>query len=44
MDLSTKQNRLKDTADLWLPRGWEVREGWTGRLGLADTNHYMENG
>ena len=28
-------------SDLWLPRGWEVGEGRSGSLGLADTNYYI---
>ena len=35
--------------DLWFPKGRGVwgegmGEGWTGSLGLADANHYTENG
>ena len=26
--------------DLWLPRVWGVKEGWTGNLGLRDANWY----
>ena len=26
---------------LWLPRGGRVGEGWSGSLGLADTNYYI---
>ena len=29
--------------DLWLPRGSGVEPGWTGSLGLADANYYMQN-
>lgn len=28
--------------DLWLPRGWWVGKGWTGSLGLAYANYYIE--
>ena len=24
--------------DMWFPRGRQVKEGWTGGLGLADAN------
>ena len=30
--------------DLWLPEGWGVKERWTGSLGLADANYYIQNG
>ena len=28
--------------DLWLSRGIGIGEGWTGNLGLTDTNYYIE--
>ena len=28
----------------WLPRRGGLREGWSGRLGLADVNFYIEDG
>ena len=27
--------------NLWLPRGREVAEGWSGSLGSADANYYI---
>ena len=34
-----------DRIDLWMPEGgMEVGEGYTGSLGLADANYYMQNG
>ena len=27
--------------DLWLPRGKELEDGWTGSLGLANANYYI---
>ena len=29
---------------MWLPKGGEAREGWTGSLGLADANYYIQTG
>ena len=29
--------------DLWLPRGRELKEGWSGRLGLADVSYSTWN-
>ena len=43
MNLSTKQTHRQRT-DLWLLRGQGVGEGWSGILGLADANYYIENG
>ena len=43
MNLSTKQAQTWKT-DLRLPRGGEEGVGWTGSLGLADANYYIQNG
>ena len=29
-------------AELWLPRGREMGEQWSGNLGLADVNYYTQ--
>ena len=29
---------------LMVAKGEEMEEGWTGSLGLADANYYIENG
>ena len=36
----TKPELQTQRTGLWLPRGEEVGEGWTGSLGLADANQY----
>ena len=36
-NLPMKQTHREQT--LWLPRGREVEEGWSGSLGLADANY-----
>ena len=30
--------------DLWLQGGRGMREGWSGRLGLADADYCIQNG
>ena len=46
MNLSTEQKQThrhrEKTCDC--QAGWEVAEGWTGSLGLADVNYYIWNG
>ena len=41
---ATETDSLTKRTDLWLPRGRGVGEGWSGNLGLADANYYIENG
>ena len=36
----TETDSQTEKTDLWLPRGWEVEEGRTGNLELADVNYY----
>ena len=36
----TETDSQTQRADLWLPRGMGVGEGWTGSLRLAYTNYY----
>ena len=40
----TETDSQTQRTDLWLPRGIGVGEGWTGSLGLANANYYIENG
>ena len=41
MNLFTKQKQThRHREQTWLPRGWEVEEGRTGNLELADINYY----
>jgi len=44
MNLSTKQKDSQIEQESWLPGGEEVGEGWSGNLGLEDTNSYIWNG
>ena len=39
----TEADSQTQRTDLWLPRG-RVPEGWSGSLGLADANYYIQNG
>ena len=41
INLSTKQNRVTDTAELWLPRERCDGVGYTKNLGLIDSNYYI---
>ena len=44
MNLSTKQiHRHREQTCDCQGRG-EIGEGWSGHLGLADANHYIEDG
>ena len=39
------ENRLTDgKTDLWLQAEGGQEEGWSASLGLADGNHYIQNG
>ena len=45
MSLSMKQKQIhRQRAELWLPRGKKMVEGWAGSLGLVDANYYIDNG
>ena len=39
----TETDSQTERTDLWLPRG-EEGVGWTGSLGLAYANYYIQNG
>ena len=40
----TETDSQTQKTDLPLPWGGNVAEEWTGNLGLADANYYMQNG
>ena len=41
MNLFTKQKQTHIEQFLWLPKGREVGNGWSGRLGLGEANYYI---
>ena len=43
LNYNTETDSQTQRTDLWLPRG-RVRGGWTGSLGLAHANYYIQNG
>ena len=43
-ELIYKTETDSQRTDLWLPRGRGMGEGWSGSLGLADANYYIQNG
>ena len=44
-NLSMKQKQTHGhREDWWLPRGRELGEGWSRRLGLADVSFYIQDG
>ena len=40
----TETDSQTERTDLWLPRGRELGEGWSGRLRLADISYYVKDG
>ena len=40
----TETDSQTERTDLWLPRGRELGEGWSGRLRLADISYYVRGG
>ena len=40
----TETDSQTERTDLWLPRGRELGEGWSGRLRLADISYYVQGG
>ena len=44
MNLPMKQTHRCREQNYGCQWGGKAEEGWTGSFGLADTNHYIENG